>query len=55
MLVSLVFVVLVVSHITVPSHSPLDEDSHGTPAQQNDGQLEKVPLAPEVSPPLLLH
>lgn len=55
MLLSLVFVVLVVSHITFPDHGPLDEDSHGTPAEQNDGQLEKVPLAPEVSPSLPLH
>lgn len=46
---------LVVGHITVPKQGPLDEDSHGAPAQQNDGQLKKVPLAPEVRAPLLLH
>ena len=47
--------VLVVGHITVPQQGPLDEDSHGAPAQQDDGQLKEVPLVPEVSPPLLLH
>lgn len=55
MLVSLVFVVLIVGYVTVPKQGPLDEDSHGTPAQKDDSQLKKVPLAPEVSPPLLLH
>lgn len=54
-LVSLVFVVLVVGHIAVPKHGPLDENSHSTPAHQNDGQLKKVQFAPEVSHPLLLH
>lgn len=55
MLVSLVFVVLVVGNIAVPKHGPPDEDTHSTPAQQNDGHLKKVPLVPEVSQPLLLH
>lgn len=32
-LVSLVLVVFVVGHVAVSEQSPLDEDSHGTPAQ----------------------
>ena len=36
---SLVFVRLVVSHVTVPQKGSLDKDRQGTPAEQNDSQL----------------
>lgn len=49
-LVLLGSVVLVVRYVTVPSQGPLDENSHGTPAQPNNSQLKKVPLNREVKP-----
>jgi len=52
---SLIFVRLVVSHVSVAKKGPLDEDGHGAPAEQNDGQLQQIALAPEVGPPLLFH
>lgn len=52
---SLVFVRLVVSHVSVAQECPLDKDGQGAPAEQNDGQLQQIPLAPEVGPALLFH
>lgn len=46
---------LVVGHLLVSSQSPPGEHRHGTPAQQNDAELQEVPLTPEVRPALLLH
>lgn len=54
-LISLVVVVLVVCYITVRDQSPLDKGGHGTPAQQDDRKLQKVPFVLEVKPALLLH
>lgn len=54
-LVLLVFVALVEGHITVANQGPFDKDSHGTPAQHNYGHIKKIPVAPEVKPPLLLQ
>ena len=47
--------VVVVVHVAVPHQRPEDEHGEGGPAQQDDTELQQVPLAQEVHSSLRLH
>lgn len=55
MTVSPLWVLVVEAHFLVSNQGSPGEHSHTAAAQQDDTQLQEVPLTPEVRPVLLLH